>query len=821
MLGLGVVVGLSAGCTSPEDRAAYHIERGNKFLAEDKLAAAEIEFRSALNFDRTSVVANVELANLAEGKGNLHDAIFYLRDALAAGEPDDELTLRLATMLRDDEPWRARRLLMTALTRSPENPVVHLGLSQLELTIGQPDAALASARRAAELDPSIPGSYWQLGVIYESLIERAMKANKPLDNELRDNAVQAFDDFVTHGGEPEWKARLEQARILGTGQRNRERAIESARRALDVARQAGGDQPKLLAARHLSTVARSARDRAAYADATEALLEVTPKDFHSWKNLAEHREASGGSAEAVYRDLLSLFPNDPDAHALYARHIGLTTGYLAAVKYYERIIDEGFDRPRLLSSLRSYQIAYRMMRHAEETLARMQSEFPGDPWTRLEEAKKLSADGYSLAAIEELEVLASENEIPEALEVLARLESFRRKFEVAAKHARRAVELTGYYEIRLHRLLAEVLFDASEFAEHLEAIDVIEKFDDLTNEQLFSKAVSLYETDQNEEARKILLQIVEEPETKIPATLEFARREASNPQQARLARKLVIVALEEHPEDQSLLLAHADVNQRMGRPDLALTVLDGLKIRSFPSHVRYMRARLRAESGNIEGSLIDVSHSLRDNPTLPGLLDFAVFLYANQNLAATQIPVIAAWIDVIRTDDHFDWLTNTRKISQLHLLRSRLLHTLNHNQEAIAVLEHAISNFEFVADTRIDLAYLLAITEEDADRAIEIAQQVADTEHPDPRALDALGFAYLTAKQPLDALQQFRLANAKVSNTNALFLYHESIALRDLGREQDALEAIDRVIALDPTFPRARELRQSLIAMAAETPEPS
>ena len=761
------------------------------------------------------------MANLAEAEGKQKDAIFYLQEALSTDETNSELILRLATLLRDEEPWRARRLLMSVVARDPKDAVAYLGLSQVELSMGQHQQALNSVKRSISLDDSIPGSYWQLGILYESLIDQATKTSFTFDGDLRASAVRAFDDFVAHGGQPEWKARLEQARVLATGKRNRTEAMAAARRALEIARQAEGDFPKLQAARHLSSVARATRDRKAYADATEAVLEVTPRDFHAWKNLAELRAASGGSAEKVYQDLLALYPGDADAHSLYARHIGLTKGYLNAVRYYEQIVEESAEPARILSYLVSYQVAYRMAPHANRTLARMETEFPDDPWTQLEQAKKQATDGYSKAAIEALKAVVAEYEISEAYEALARLTSFYRGSIRAADYARRAVDLKGFYEIKLHRLLAETLFDARKFADHLETIEVIERYEDLTHEQLISKASSLYETDEAGKSRQILLTAVNDPEAQIAATLMFVAHEAGNRKQGHLARKLVIAALEHHPDNQDLLLAHADVNMRMGRPDLALDVLNQFDIIKFPAHIRFARAKLRAEEGDLSGAFPDLSHALRADPSVPGLLDFAVLMYSRKGVAGKQDSRISEWIEGIRADTTNQWLSNSRKIAHLQLLRSRILHTNNKNESAIQILEQAISDFEFTADTRIDLAYLLAITEQDVNRAIAIAEDVVDPENPDPRALDALGFAYLSAEQPMAALQNFRLANRAADNRVALFLYHQSMVLAQLGREAEALRAIDQALAVDPTYSNAVKLRQSLVTKNDKEAKPS
>ncbi|MBW2293180.1 MAG: tetratricopeptide repeat protein [Deltaproteobacteria bacterium] len=815
------LVPIGAGCSSPENRAVYHLERGREFAAEGKDSAAQIEFLSALSFDSANLGANLELANLAEAEGNQHDARFYLQEALRVDSENNDVTVRLATLLRDDEPWRARQLLMTVVARDPQDATGHLGLSHIELSIGRPDEALVIVKRAIELDPSLPGSYWQLGIVYEALLEQTTAKRLPIDEAVRRAAVDAFEAFVSNGGEPEWKARLEQARILSTGSHNQRDALAAARRALDSARKAEGEQPKLIAAQHLANVARVQNNRLAYAESIEVRLEVTPRDFRTWRRLAEIREASHGSAETVYQDLFTLFPDDPEVHILYARHIGGTQGVWAAIRYFEEQIERGINGAQLLSALRSYQLIYHLEPQASRSLAKLVEQYPGDPWTQLELAKKSAKEGHSLAAIASLGALVQVIEIPEAFEVLAKLERFHHRPKRAIRAAQKAVDTTSYYETRLHRLLAETLFEGGRYREYLETLDVIERHEDLTPEQRLAQARALYVTDKGSEGREILLRLIEDPTTRVAATIEFASREAGDPKQRPIVRRLLRAAMTEHPDDRKLVMAMIDVNIRSGRPDVALRMLNELIVTEYPANVRYLRARLRAERGNLAGALLDLDLALRADPLLPGAIDFALMLYSKNGNTDRHLDKIVNWIRAKRARPLVDWLTSSRRISQLHLLHSRLLHLDGRPTEALAVLEAAISNFEYTVDTRIDLAYLLALTKSDVDRAIEIAQEIAGKQEPDPRALDTLGFAYLRDDNPIEALLNFNLANQITQTPNPLFRYHESVALQQLGREVEALEMIEGVLALDPSFPQAAEVRRDLKSSVAGEPRAS
>ena len=801
---------LGAGCSSPEARVAYHLERGRAFLEADNVPAAEIEFRAALSFDAFDPDANLALADLAENEGRKRDARFHLRDILARAPDNHEVAVRLAMLLRDEEPWQARQLLLNAISSNPNDTSALLGLSQIKLWLARHDQALEIAETAIAIDPDLPGAYWQLGIVYEAMIEQEKNSGQPIDEAMRKAAVEAFERFVASGGKPEWKARMEQAQLLAIGSHNLLNAVAAARRALDSAREADGDQPKLIAAGHLANLARRQRDRKAYAEALETLLDVTPRDFRAWRNLAEMRASSGGSAEAVYRDLLSRFPDDPDAHILYSKHVGNSEGVWAALRYFDEQIDAGIDPPRMLSALRSYQIAYRLATHAERTLARMQQEFPDSPWTQMEVAKQSASQGYSIAAIAALEKVVQQEEISEAFELLAKLERFHERPARALRSIEKAVETRGYYDPRLHQALAQSRYETQDFAGYLEAIETIAKHDKLTPEQRLGRARALYRTHEADRGRQALLELVEDPETSTEATLELVRREAADPAQQALSRKLLLAALAREPENPDLLIARVELRLRMNRADLALRTLDGLAIETFPAKVRYLRSRLRADTGNFAGALDDIDLALRADPLLPDVSDFALILYVRDTEPDARQQKLEGWIRTMRSAPPVDWMTNARRIEQLHLVRSRLFHVAGRTDEAIAVLEAAIANYEYSIESRIDLAYLLAVSRRDPKRAIEIASDVVSKQEANPRALDTLGLAYLSAEKPFDALRNIRLAIGSNPGPNALFHYHESLSLQELGREAEALEAVETVLALDPDFPRATELKQIL-----------
>lgn len=81
------IFGLTA-CASPEDKAKSYLENGMQLLEEGELAKANIEFRNALQLDRTLTKAIWGQALVAEQQGN-HIKHFKLLNAVLLNEPEN------------------------------------------------------------------------------------------------------------------------------------------------------------------------------------------------------------------------------------------------------------------------------------------------------------------------------------------------------------------------------------------------------------------------------------------------------------------------------------------------------------------------------------------------------------------------------------------------------------------------------------------------------------------------------------------------------------------------------------------------------------
>src|SRR5258705_1188595 len=188
---------LAGGC-SPGAKKARHLARGEKFFKAEQYDRAEIEFLNFLRLERTNAVALRQLGLGYYQQGRLIRSYQFLHQALALRSKDDEVRLRLASILITSLNFKeAREHAEAVLSRNPANeealillsdtvfstneieaarrrieasrpriegkPGLHLALGALELRQMHTDQALAHFERGLALDPQSSAAHFELG----------------------------------------------------------------------------------------------------------------------------------------------------------------------------------------------------------------------------------------------------------------------------------------------------------------------------------------------------------------------------------------------------------------------------------------------------------------------------------------------------------------------------------------------------------------------------------------------------------------------------------------------------------------------------------
>jgi len=820
-LAFALVVGLAVGCSSPEEKAQAHLERGREYLAEDRRDAALIEFNNALRLDPENPQANLELGQIAMRERNHGDALFYYREAHRIAPANVEIGVAYALLMRHNDPDRAADLIDEIIAAHPDLALAYAASSQIRQTKGDLVAGLNDARRAVEIAPDDPAMQWQLGVSYQAMIYRGRVLQRGVPDETYADGIEAFEEFLSSGGTPEWKARHEQARIMASWPGHTREATELARQSLARALESGDRQRIYQAAEHLAKLAKGLDDKALYTIALEAFIELDPNDLVAWSNLAQLRRLTRGDPIAVFDELLALFPDDPDAHIAYAGYIANFISLKSAMDYFEEKIEEGIDPPRMLSSLHNLQLSTRHTVQAGQTLTRMRREYPDSPWTLIEIAQIDFKTGRAREALESLRMLVLTDEIPEAFLLLAKAELARGDIDAATNAARSAVEFSTRFDPKTQSVLAEALYTAGEHEEVIEVLNRLSARTQVKPEQMLWLAISHYEQGDPHSGRGLLVKLMDAPYLFDDAIVEFARREGERPKRWVQARDALEGALVRNPDDPRFLIELINLDLLAGRQAIALERLNGQMRHRYPAEVALLRARLRKDQGDLTGALEDANSAFNRRPDLPTLLDFLVTLREEIGSVDEAIASVESKIRSLRRQKLNGRRAAGLKLPWNHILLSRLWILKDDERRAIAALEEAVRKREAIPETKMDLAYLLAKFELDLRKAQALAKSAVEATQRNARAFDTLGYVYLKRDNTELALQQFRFAIAAARPPQPLYYYHQSIALSVLGRASDALEAIENVLALDPQYPEASKIRDRLEAQSRGASEES
>jgi uncharacterized protein (TIGR02996 family) len=165
---LGIFASLS-GCGGADARRASHIARGQKYLAEEKLEKARIEFAEALQISPNDAEARFLSGRVAERLGNPRAAASMYQGAVDVNPEHVQARANLARLyLFAGTPDMALELIKPGLDKHPDDPdllTVRAGVrSQRQDSAG----ALADAEHAVRIDPANEGAVSALAGLYQA-----------------------------------------------------------------------------------------------------------------------------------------------------------------------------------------------------------------------------------------------------------------------------------------------------------------------------------------------------------------------------------------------------------------------------------------------------------------------------------------------------------------------------------------------------------------------------------------------------------------------------------------------------------------------------
>lgn len=144
-------LGLDSSRTAAEDRFVI----GNAYLAENNLAAAEMQYKRALASDSTLAPAYNNLGLISTRRNRIAEAKRYFDHSMQVDPAYLDSYLNMASaLLETGQPLAAVNILQQAAVRHPLNDLLYLKLGGALAEAGRSDEALVAIRRCLQLNPA-------------------------------------------------------------------------------------------------------------------------------------------------------------------------------------------------------------------------------------------------------------------------------------------------------------------------------------------------------------------------------------------------------------------------------------------------------------------------------------------------------------------------------------------------------------------------------------------------------------------------------------------------------------------------------------------
>jgi tetratricopeptide (TPR) repeat protein len=788
------------GCSSPEERFAEHLQRAEEHLAAGRNDDALLELQGALKIRPEDAELNERLGRMLAERGNSQPAVFHLGEAYRLDPERVEAGILQAQLVWKTAPPRAEQILRELEQAHPEDPRVYRGESELAITMGDADRALVAAERARELAPDAE-SWNAIAAAHMARIRAVQSAGETPTDELYLAVIAALDKVDELTGGDHIGARVEKAAIYGQWPGHEAEALQGFRHALALAKQKGEHVP--YAARSLAAYAQQSQQPELRREALRELVTADPSRVREWDELARVSGQIEGTpaAEAVYQELLAAQPDQVAAHTAYANFLSRQQRTLDAVAHVDRAISDGLDEAELWELLLRLEISERRMKDARATLAEMEDRHEDDPITARARARLALAENRNEDALQALQALSADRESAEAERLRALAHLNLGNYAAATSAVQRALTLAPRDALPSLRVKAAIHDKAGEWQESLRILDRLAAAGALEPNEELMRIRALYGTQQGDDARKALEALLSGKRVDADAAVEYAKREgAAHPARARA---FLIRAFGQAPGNYEVLEALTLSEIRAGQVQPALTRLDKLVQSQLASpRVLLLRAETLAAAGQLDRAEADALRAFEAAPDLPRAIDLLYAIYVAQDKVE----------EARRSFEEAD------SVGVLHdgarVLLGRLYLVEGMDEKAKETYEKVLAKDPNAALAKNDLAFLLASSGGDLARATTLAEEAQKALPDHPAVADTVGFVYLQANRQNAALQQFRYALELARNQSGpespIVHYHLGLSLMAGGRKQEAAEAFQRALDLNPAFPGSSDARRLL-----------
>jgi len=803
--GLAICIAISLGaCSSKEQKFAKHVERATEFEQKGQLKEALLELRSALQLDPKSADVNYRIAEILGLDNHPADAAFFYRETTRLDPTRSDAALAEAKLILFDDTARAEELITKVLEREPGNATAYIRRSELGLARGKSSDALRAALTAVELAPKDGMSHMQLGIVHLARLRELSLTGKQIDEAVYQDAEKALKQaagLFPHGV----NARIELGRLYSVWKDHNDQALAAFRSAIEVAETS---EQRGKAAGAAITFARAGQNEEFQRSALQTMVQSIPANIAAWDELAaleEKREK--GAGEAVLKHLLELRPQDIQAHLHYARFLFAGDRHDDAFQHLEEQSKGASDAPIALEEIVSLRLRGNELEPARAALDRLVKEFPTHARTELAKGRVALAENHVDEGADALRRYVGMEETMEGQRLLALAELRRNNLPAATAAVDRAIQLAGSQEPDLLRLKATVHASAGDYTLVIQTLNrLAHEAGDLRPSEKLLYARALYSTGRRPAAKAILEEQLAGEKPPVSVLIEFAQREG--PREPERARGYLDQVLAQQPNHAGALRLLAQLDIAAGRSHEALARIDKAgETGPLTPPLILLRAQILAGDKDWTRAEEEARRAFAASPSLPGALELLANIYVAQN----------------RLDEAIASFQEAEGVGALPIsgqqLLARLHNAAGHRAEAKALYEKVLATRSDLPGAKNDLAWILAEEGTDLERALALAQESQQAEPESAEIADTLGYVYLKKGLSDPALQQFKYAvelagraENDVQVERPEYHYHLGLALKALGRNDEAAVALERALQLDAKFANADDARRELEA---------
>jgi tetratricopeptide (TPR) repeat protein len=794
-------------CPSQDSQLEEHRAKGAAYAREGRLNDALRELRAALKLDPSDARTCRSLARIYEARGDLRRAHFYFYEASRLNPDDLGSKLEIARLILGDYPDEAMRLALEVIGRDPENSSAWIRISEAELVNARAKEALVAARKATEAAPDDPNAFHQLGRVHQARFRRARLLSLNRDEELEQHleilteALEAFDRAAelyaeTRGGAAN---QLERARVLamlpGTGEQ-----VEAAYHAaleLTIEKQ----RAQLVLNEALDFGRRRSPELERWA--LEQQTRLFPGVLKSWGELAELAEGNQPVAGlGILDQMIEKLPTSGRARIAYARFLAEhdrhddALAFLAAAEADSEVdFRQGIALERGLLLLEQRRVADAIA-VADELRARA----PDSPSAALLDANVALVQRRIQKAIAILNgSLEKAADGVDARKLLARAyyafgDDLRAASEISRVLAARPVDL------EMLSLQSQVQLDQGLAQESIRSLMQVRRTRPLTQPERLVLAQAYYENGQRRRAIPILIPMLQEPVYSQAVAVYAEREMARRPERIRALLEGVWEDIE-GPERQKIveLLTALDLHEE--RTEEALVRINEI-ITERGATIDLVRLRSKAliAAGLTAAAERDLLLIIENDSSDSEAAELLVKLYASRDRNREAITVLESATQV-------DELP-----AETRVILARLYWAEGDAVRARDLLTTVVEERTDLPHARNDLAFVLSELREDPERALQLAQEARAALPDDPDVADTLGWVYLRRGLTNPAAAQFveAIELSESPPRSAIYHHHLGLALRELGRTDEAVRAFESALAADPEFSKQDEAQAAL-----------